>query len=488
MSKQGSKEDKSKSLVLWFDDVDNKDVSLVGGKNASLGEMYRELTKKGINIPHGFAVTAHAYQYFLEKAQIKDKIKQLLEGVDKGSAKEVEAIGSKVRATILKAKFPEDLDQAITQAYTKLEQEYNEGVDVAVRSSATAEDLPEASFAGQQETFLNITGSDAVLYSCKRCMASLFTTRAICYRAERGFDHMAISISVGVQKMVRSDEASSGVMFSIDTETGFKDVVLITGSWGLGENIVGGVVTPDEFLVHKSTLVKGYKSIVSKKLGTKEMRLIYAKSGTSPTKNIRTSQQERERFCLDDEEVLALAQWAVMIEDHYSNKSKKFMPMDIEWAKDGLTNELFIVQARPETVQSRKGGGKFQQYKLAQNTAEVLCTGISIGKSVGQGVVQVIKDVNRIHEFKDGSVLVTSMTDPDWEPILRKAKAIITDRGGRTCHAAIVSREIGIPCIVGCGNATDSLKNGQEVTLDCSGEKGRILAGIIKYDIQEIDL
>lgn len=477
-----------KELILWFSQVSNVDVPLVGGKNASLGEMYQQLKSKGVNVPNGFAVTAAAYQLFIDEAGIRQQIKDALNGLNKDNTRDLETRGQKIRNLIMSSAFPQALNDKVAEAYKQMEKEYNEGVDVAIRSSATAEDLPDASFAGQQETFLNIRGITDVLYYCKCCMASLFTNRAISYREDKGFDHFAVSLSIGVQKMVRSDEATSGVIFTLDTESGFRDVVLVTGSWGLGENIVQGTVGPDEFFVFKPTLKQGKDSIIMKKLGNKEMRMIYAQQGTKPVKNIHTPQEDRERFCCSNEEVLQLAKWACVIEDHYTQKNGKPTPMDIEWAKDGFTNEMFIVQARPETVHSQNNANTIKTYKLNGN-GKVLTSGSSVGSLIGSGTAHIIKNIPEMHSFKDGEVLVTVMTDPDWEPVLKRASAVVTNRGGRTCHAAIISRELGIPCIVGCGNATDAVKTGQKVTVDCSsGEVGRVIEGEVPFEVQEVKL
>jgi pyruvate,water dikinase len=478
---------KAKELILWFKEVNNDDVGTVGGKNASLGEMYQQLTKKGVNIPNGFAITSFAYFAFLDQTHIRDAIKVQLTNLDKDKNSELEERGSKIRNIIMAAQFPPDLIKAVETAYHQLEKEYYPGVDVAVRSSATAEDLPDASFAGQQESFLNISGVQELLYACKRCMASLFTNRAISYRVDKGFSHFDVGISIGVQKMVRSDLASSGVMFSIDTETGFKDVALVTSSYGLGENVVQGNVNPDEFLVFKPTLNQGFKPILQKKLGSKEYRMIYNVKGTAPTKNIPTPPSERTKFSITEDEVLQLAKWACVIEDHYSQRNNRYSPMDMEWAKDGLTNKLFIVQARPETVHSRKDLSKIRKFSL-KGKGKVLCTGSSVGSSIGTGTAHVLEDIRNIHTFKKGDVIITSMTDPDWEPVLKRASAIVTNRGGRTCHAAIISRELGIPCIVGCGNATQVIPNGIPVTVDSSGEVGKVLEGNIPFNIEEVDL
>ncbi len=480
--------DKSKALILWFDQLGIEDVPLVGGKNASLGEMYRLLTSKGVNIPNGFALTAHAYREFLEANDLPRKIHESLKDLDTSNMKNLSERGHKVRELLRSATFPERLDQEIMHAYDNLCKQYGENTDVAVRSSATAEDLPDASFAGQQETYLNIKGYHSLLEACKKCFASLFTNRAISYREDKGFSHFDVALSVGVQKMVRSDIASSGVMFSIDTETGFKEAVLITGAYGLGENVVQGAVNPDEFYVFKPTLKQGKKPIIYRALGEKAIKMIYNTQGNNPVKNINVPSEERKKFCITDEEVITLAKWACIIEDHYSEKANYFKPMDMEWAKDGVTGELFIVQARPETVQSRKDTSKLIKYVL-KGEGNKISVGRSVGEKIGQGKANVIKDVKDIGHFKKGEVLVTDMTDPDWEPIMKIASAIITNRGGRTCHAAIISREMGIPCIVGTGDATNNIHSGQEVTADCSqGDEGYVYEGIVPFEIEEHDV
>ncbi|MEM0465658.1 MAG: phosphoenolpyruvate synthase [Candidatus Pacearchaeota archaeon] len=474
---------KKKQYILWFDELGIEDVPLVGGKNASLGEMYQELTKKGVKIPNGFAITAYAYRYFIEKAGIKTRIKEILSDLDTKNLKNLSERGHRVRETILSAELPEDLKNEIVKAYIYLCKEYGLNTDVAVRSSATAEDLPDASFAGQQETFLNIRGEHALLDACKKCFASLFTNRAISYRADKHFDHFNIALSIGVQKMVRSDLACSGVMFSIDTETGFPDVVFITSSYGLGENIVQGAVNPDEFYVHKPTLKKGFKPIIYKRLGEKSIKMVYSNEGIKTTKNVSVPIEERKVFSLNDDEILLLAKWACIIEDHYSKKAGKFKPMDMEWAKDGKNNELYIVQARPETVQSQKDRNILEEYVLKQK-GKIIVEGANVGSKIANGKANVIKDVSGINAFKKGEILVTDMTDPDWEPIMKIASAIVTNRGGRTCHAAIISRELGIPCIVGTNNATQKIKTGQNITVNCSeGERGFVYDGLLKFQI-----
>jgi pyruvate,water dikinase len=474
-------------FILFFKDISYKDVPLVGGKNASLGEMYSKLTPKGINVPDGFAVTATAYKYFIQKNHLNDKIREALKGLDTHDVLDLQRRGRMVRNLILNAQMPKELEEEIRKAYRILEDEYGKNLDVAVRSSATAEDLPDASFAGQQETYLNVRGEDAVVDYVKKCFASLFTDRAISYREDKGFDHFHVYLSVAVQKMVRSDSACSGVMFTLDTESGFRDVVYITGSWGLGEYVVQGKVNPDEFYVFKPTLKLGYKPIVTKRLGSKDVKLVYGSNPKKPLKEVKTTYDERKRFVLNDEEILTLARWALIIEEHYGR------PMDIEWAKDGDgksvgTGMLYIVQARPETVHAIKEQKFYEIYKL-KGEGKVICTGKAVGSKIGQGKARVILDVSGIAEFKEGEILVTTMTDPDWEPIMKKASAIVTDKGGRTCHAAIVSRELGIPCIVGTEVATKKINTGQEITVDCSqGEEGRVLEGIVPFEVERIDL
>lgn len=479
---------RKKALVLWFKELGIQDVPLVGGKNASLGEMYQKLTKKKVNIPNGFAVTAYAYHHFLESAGIQKEIKKILKGLNVKKIANLQEKGQKVRSTILKAEMPDDLKKEIISAYRKMERKYGKNCDVAIRSSATAEDLPDASFAGQQETFLNIRGDDEVLEACRKCFASLFTNRAIAYREEKGFNHFKIGLSIAVQKMVRSDLATSGVMFSIDTETGFENAVLITGAYGLGENVVQGAVNPDEFYVFKPTLKQGFRPILSKRMGSKEIKMIYAEpGGRSPVKNISVKKNDREKYCIDDDEILQLAEWAIIIEEHYSKEAGYFKPMDMEWAKDGETGELFIVQARPETVQSRKDRSVLEHYILKQS-GEVITSGAPVGAKIATGKARVIHSASEIKKFKKGEILVTTMTDPDWVPIMKMASAIVTDRGGRTCHAAIVSRELGLPCVVGTEDATHKIKSGDKITVACEGERGSIYEGNLKYEIKRTSL
>ncbi|WP_138498511.1 phosphoenolpyruvate synthase [Nostoc sp. PA-18-2419] len=490
-----SQSDKERSLVLWFDEVGISDIPLVGGKNASLGEMIQQLTPKGINVPTGFATTAYAYRHFIQSAGLEAKLRELFADLDVEDVKNLRERGKKARSLLIHTPFPVELRKAIAAAYESLCDRYNAETDVAVRSSATAEDLPDASFAGQQETYLNVVGVEGVLAACHKCFASLFTDRAISYRHTKGFDHFSIALAVGVQKMVRSDLATSGVMFSIDTETGFKDAALITAAYGLGENVVQGSVNPDEYYVFKPTLKADFRPIIDKKLGSKELKMIYD-DGSKFTKNVSVPFRERGKFALSDAEILQLATWTCLIEDHYSQVHGIYTPMDIEWAKDGITDQLFIVQARPETVQSQKTGNVLRSYRLVLGTGEKsseslvpLLTGRAIGEAISQGKVRLILDVHKLEQFQPGEVLVTERTDPDWEPIMKRASAIVTNSGGRTCHAAIIARELGVPAIVGTGNATDVLKNGQEITISCAeGEEGKVYAGLLPFEVAEVAL
>lgn len=471
--------------VLWFKEVGIKDVPVVGGKNASLGEMITHLVPKGINIPNGYATTAEAYFYFLEKTEIKQKIKEILGVVDPSNMKELQRKGKTVRDLIKTVELPSDLKTEIIAKYRELSAEYNtKDVDVAVRSSATAEDLPNASFAGQQETFLNVKGEKALIDAVRRCMASLFTDRAIAYRQELGYDHTKVGLSVGIQKMVRSDVGASGVMFSCDTESGFGDVVLINASYGLGENVVLGKVDPDQYYVFETTLKKGFRPILEKRLGSKLVKLIYAKGGKRPVKDVSVPPKDRKKFVLDDDEILSLAKWATIVEEHYAKS------MDMEWAKDGKDGKLYIVQARPETVQSRKNVSVLEEYVIDKSKVKkVLVTGMSVGNKVGQGKVNRIMSAKEIGKFKKGEVLVTDMTDPDWVPAMKLASAIVTDRGGRTCHAAIVGRELGVPTVVGTGNGTRVIKSGKDITVSCAeGETGKVYEGIVPFTIKKTDI
>lgn len=467
-------------FVRWFEDVGAQDVGLVGGKNASLGEMIRTLEAKGVNVPGGFAVTAEGYKHVLEQAGIWQQIQDILEDLDTHNMKNLSKIGEKVRKLIRNASCPEDLEAEIRAAYREMEKRYGGNVDVAVRSSATAEDLPTASFAGQQMTYLNVRGEDELIVKVMECFASLFTNRAISYRVDRGFAHLSVYLSVGVQKMVRSDLACSGVIFSIDTESGFGDVVYITGAYGLGESLVQGIVSPDQFYVFKPTLKKGFRPIVEKKLGTKEQKLVY-KEDESGTEAKKVKAEQRREFVLSDDEVLALARWACIIEDHYG------MPMDIEWAKDGKSGELFVVQARPETVHSQRDMALLRTYVLEEK-GKLLLTGEAVGTMIGQGEVNTIETCDEIHKFKKGQVLVTDMTDPDWEPIMKIAGAIVTNKGGRTCHAAIVSRELGVPCVISTVTGTEDLKGVKHVTVDCSQGTGKIYEGNLRFRVDEVEV
>lgn len=481
-------ETKEKKFILWFNEIWIEDVPLVWGKNASLGEMYTNLTPKGVNIPNGFAITAYAYRYLLEQTWAQEKIKEILSDLNTEDMDNLAERGAKVRRLIKNLEFPDDLRKAIIDSYKKMEEMYGKNIDVAVRSSATAEDLPDASFAGQQETYLNIYGYEEIIEACKKCFASLFTNRAISYRQDKGFDHFEVALSITIQRMVRSDLACSGVMFSIDTESWFKDAVFLTGSYGLGENVVQWAVNPDEWYIFKPTLREGKRPILSKKVGEKAIKMIYTNDSRTPTKNIPVPAADRKKLVLTDDEVLNLAKQVLVIEDHYSEKKWKFCPMDTEWAKDGKTGELFIVQARPETVHSNQDANVLKTYEL-QGKWKVLIEGRAVGEKIGNGKAHVIKDVADIGEFKAWEVLVTDMTDPDWEPIMKIASAIVTNRGGRTCHAAIISRELGIPCVVWTNEGTEVLKDGQDITVDCSsGSEGKVYEGLIDFKINEVNL
>ncbi|WP_104706450.1 pyruvate, water dikinase [Helicobacter bizzozeronii] len=479
--------------IKFYQELNNRDIALVGGKNASIGEMFQELVPSGIKVPNGFAITSEAYWYLLEQGGIKEQIIQLLKDVDATELDVLKMRSKQIRDLIFGTPFPADLRDEILQAYQMLSDEYNmREADVAVRSSATAEDLPDASFAGQQDTYLNVKGKAELVHYIKACLSSLFTDRAISYRASRGFDHLKVALSVGVQKMVRADKASAGVMFSIDTETGFQDAIFITSNWGLGESVVGGLVNPDEFYVFKPTLKAGKQPIIKRQLGDKSQKIVYASRGSeSPTKSVVTPADEYYRFSLSDEDILSLARYAVIIEEHYSKEAGQYRPMDIEWAKDGDSGEIFIVQARPETVQSQQMENRiYEKYRFKDKAPkEVLLTGKAIGSKIGIGKVRVINSLDHMNIFKEGEVLVTDNTDPDWEPIMKKASAVITNRGGRTCHAAIVAREIGVPTIVGAIGATESLYTGMEVTISCAeGEQGYIYGGAHPFEVERIAL
>ncbi len=473
-------------FILWFEDIGMDNVAQVGGKNASLGELIRAVEPKGVRIPHGFAVTAAAYYHYLKETGLDNFIEETLKGLDTKNLRDLARCGKLVREKMRATPLPKDLEAAIAKAYARMEKKYGKNTDVAVRSSATAEDLPGASFAGEQETYLNIRGADDVVRAAVWTMASLFTDRAISYRADRGFDHMKVALSVGVQKMVRSDKGASGVMFTVDTESGFRDVVVVNATYGLGEMIVQGHVTPDEYLVSKSRIGKVKSPIIWKKLGTNARKMIYAtgRSAVEQTKIVPTPVADTKRFVLTDDEIVTMATWGALVEEHYSERAKKWAPMDMEWAKDGRTNELYIVQARPETVQAGRDFSKLVEYKVSGQGKE-LVRGISVGSRAATGTTRIIMSPREIKKFKKGEILVTTMTDPDWEPIMKMASAIVTDKGGRTSHAAIVSRELGLPAIVGSGNATKVLKTGMLVTVDTTGSAGIVTAGKATIAVHE---
>lgn len=478
----------SYQYIRFFDEIGIEDIPLVGGKNASLGEMYQKLGAQGVKVPNGFAITAEAYRYLLD-GNSWDALQTALKDLIADDVESLARCGKKAREIVYSASIPADLVAEINSAYQQLIQQYGTELSLAVRSSATAEDLPTASFAGQQDTFLNITGIADLLESCKRCFASLFTDRAIHYRMENGFDHASVALSIGVMKMIRSDLASSGVMFSLDTESGFRDVVYITAAYGLGENVVQGIVEPDEFYVHKPTFLKGHRCVLRRVLGLKKIKMIYSEGGTrEATKNITTSAKERERFCLADEEVLKLTGYAIKIEQFYSLAAGTDRPMDMEWAKDGLDGELYIVQARPETVTSQKQSMLLEDYQL-QGNGEVIVKGHAVGGKIAKGTTHVISNTNHLAEFRAGEVLVTDITSPDWEPIMKIASAIVTNRGGRTCHAAIIARELGIPAVIGCDDATAKIETGIQVTVCCAeGDTGKVYRGDIPFHIEQTNL
>ena len=472
-------------LVIRMEDAGIDDVALVGGKNASLGEMLRELGRKGIRVPSGFVVTAEAYRFFIREAGLEDFIRSSLGSLEHGDLRQLESVGKEVRARIRSAAMPAELEKEILAGYRVMEKKYGVNIDVAVRSSATAEDLPDASFAGEHDTYLGVRGKHEVIRSIKSCFASLFTARAINYRLDKGFDHFSVALSVGIQRMVRADSGASGVMFTIDTETGFRDLVMINGAWGLGEMVVQGRIVPDEFLVAKRMLGKAAKPIIGKRLGGKHEKMVYARRGsTAPTMVVKTSAKERATFVLNDKQALQLARWAKAIEEHYTKKRRAYSPMDIEWALDGKTKELFIVQARPETVQVGKDRSKIKEY-VRLESGPILAKGLSVGSKIVSGVARVIKSVADMEVLKPGEILITEMTDPDWEPIMKKAAAIITDKGGRTSHAAIVSRELGLTAIVGAETVTKSIKTGQVITVDTTSAEGVIYKGALRFDVRE---
>jgi pyruvate, water dikinase len=475
--------------IRWFKDIKIEDIPLVGGKNASLGEMYRELAGRGIKIPNGFAVTSGAYWHVIESAGILDKLKNAMTGLDKTNLEDLMKRGKVARDLILIAGIPDDLWAEIRNAYDQLCEEYGPDTDVAVRSSATAEDLPTASFAGQQETYLNIRGYPALREACSKCLASLFTNRAISYRIDNKFDHFEVALSVGIMKMVRSDLATSGVMFTMDTETGFREVVFITASYGLGENIVQGAVSPDEYYVFKPTYRTGHRAIIRKNLGGKSIKMVYGIGDSKVlTRNVAVPEADRRRFCLSEEEILILAGYALRIEDHYSGKTGESRPMDIEWAKDGISGDLFIVQARPETVESQKALDVLETYRLDKK-GPILVIGKGVGEKIASGKAHIIPDAAHLSAFKPGEILVSDSTNPDWEPVMKTAAAIISNRGGRTCHAAIISRELGIPAVVGAGDATEKIHTGQDITVSCAeGDQGIVYEGILPFHIERFSL
>ena len=474
---------KSSTYVKFFEEFGIDDVPVVGGKNASLGEMYQKLSDQGVRVPNGFATTADAYRYTLDQTGAVKLLHEALDDLDPSDVTDLARRAKRAREIVYGAGLPDDLAAEIIEGYRRLQQEYGEDVRLAVRSSATAEDLPTASFAGQQETFLNVHGEESLLDACRRCFASLFTDRSIHYRVDQGFDHYEVALSIGVMKMVRSDLASSGVMFSLDTESGFRDVVFITGAYGLGENIVQGAVDPDEFYVHKPTLARGHRAVLRRLLGDKAVKMIFLEGETgATTRNVPTPKNDRERFCLSDDDVLELADNAVVIEEHYHK------PMDMEWAKDGLDGKIYMVQARPETVASQREANVFENYIL-EGGGEIMVEGRSVGEKIASGTARVIDSVAHLAQFQPGEVLVADSTTPDWEPVMKTASAIVTNRGGRTCHAAIIARELGVPAVVGTGNATTTVPNGTLVTVSCAeGDSGRVYRGVVGFHVERSDV
>ncbi len=481
--------DNAPDYIRWFRDLSMADLPLVGGKNASLGEMVQQLTPLGVRIPEGFAITAPAYRAALDQGECWDELHSQLDKLDKSDTKALARAGARAREIVYAAPMPKAVESGIRQAWRTLREQLGEDLSVAVRSSATAEDLPTASFAGQHDTYLNIHGEEMLLDAVKRCQASLFTDRAISYRTDNGFDHFKVSLSVAVMQMVRSDQASSGVIFTIDTESGHPDVVFITAAWGLGENVVQGTVDPDEFYVHKPTFRKGFRSVLRRTLGDKQVRMVYAPGRTrEPVINRPTPKADRARYCLSDADVLELAEAAIKIEDHYSRQAGEFRPMDIEWAKDGPEGALYIVQARPETAASRRSTTQLEEYVL-DGSGTVKAKGRAVGARVATGKVRRVTDSSQLHAFKPGEVLISDTTSPDWEPVMKTAAAIVTNRGGRTCHAAIVARELGIPAVVGTEHATEVLRNGETVTVSCAeGAIGKVYEGEVKFHKQVTDV
>ena len=475
--------------IRSFSEIGIGDVPTVGGKNASLGEMYQNLSAQGVNVPNGFAITAEAYRYVLESANAWGPLHAALDGLKPDDLEDLARRARRAREIVYGAPLPEELKTQIQGGYRALRAQYGEDMSLAVRSSATAEDLPTASFAGQQDTYLNVHGEERLFDACRRCFASLFTDRSIHYRIDNGFDHFKVYLSIGVMKMVRADLAASGILFTLDTETGFRDVVLISAAYGLGENVVQGAVDPDEFLVFKPTLARGHRAVLRRTLGSKKLKMVYLEGGTrEATRNLPTPAADRDRFCISDEDVLTLADYAVKIERHYGEHAGRQEPMDIEWAKDGLDQQLYVVQARPETVASNRRGNYLEEFTL-QGSAKTLASGRSVGTRIGSGSVNCIPSVSQIAQFKPGEVLVTDSTTPDWEPIMKQAAAIVTNRGGRTCHAAIVAREFGIPAVIGCEDATEKLATGVAVTVSCAeGDVGRVYEGKIPFVTQRTEL
>jgi pyruvate,water dikinase len=480
--------------VKWFNEIGIEDVLEVGGKNASLGEMYQNLTAEQVRVPNGFAITATAYNTVLDTNGALEKLHAQLDDLDPDDVEQLQVRGKACRDIVYNCTLPDDLKSEILQGYDALKKEYGENVSLAVRSSATAEDSPEASFAGQNDTYLNVTSPEALLDAYKRCLASNFTDRSIHYKFDNGFDCFKVELCVVVMKMVRSDIGASGVMFSIDTETGFKDVVFINATYGLGENVVQGTIDPDSFYVHKPTFKNGHRAVLKRRLGKKELKMVFTDTlntdniAVEYTKNIQTPDEARKQFCITDDDVMILADYAIKVEDHYSQEAGYRKPMDMEWAKDGIDGFIYMVQARPETVESQKKGNILEMYHLKE-TGKLLVSGRAVGTKIGQGKVHYITDVAHLSDFKPGEVLVTDTTTPDWEPVLKTAAAIITTRGGRTCHAAIVSRELGIPAIVGTDNATEVLQDGQEVTVSCAdGENGHVYEGLLDFEVIKTDL
>ncbi len=482
------------TYIKWFSEIGIDDIPEVGGKNASLGEMYRNLTAEGVRVPNGFAVTAAAYRHVLESNGAWEKLHQALDGLDPDDVTDLQARGKKAREIVYGCRLPSDLEGEILAQYARLREEYGDTLSLAVRSSATAEDSPEASFAGQNDTYLHISGEEALLDAYKRCLASNFTDRSIHYKYDNGFDYFKVHLCVVVMKMVRSDRGASGVMFSLDTETGFRDVVFINAAYGLGENVVQGTIDPDSFYVHKPTFEQGFRAVLKRRLGKKEQKMVFTDTlntdniAVEYTRNVETPSEEQRRFCISDQEVMVLADYAIKVEKHYSEKAGFSKPMDMEWAKDGLDGQLYMVQARPETVESQKKGTVLEIYHLL-GRSRVLVRGRAVGTRIGAGRARIISDVSHLSEFQPGEVLVADTTTPDWEPVMKTAAAIVTNRGGRTCHAAIVSRELGIPAVVGTDNGTEVLVPGQEITVSCAeGETGNVYEGILEFRIEETDL